>query len=223
MESFFSLDQDECGDGVFPEEESDLSICRAFIQTNGTYCTILIHSISRPGLVFVSHPSAMCTARVEPGSSGGPLVDCWGRLIGVVVAGGSDYSGMNLAIPVDTAKRVGTQIIRDGKTATPFVGITVASGCFHEARSGMLFDAVVIEKAVPESPAAKAGLVALGENPDESIKPGDIIVGVDGKRIRKEGDFHSVLDAKEPGDIIQLTITRANDRSNRVAVPLKVA
>jgi 2-alkenal reductase len=80
-------------------------------------------------------------------------VDCWGRLIGVVVADRGDSSAMNLAIPVDTTKRVVMQIIRDGKTATPFVGITVASGCIHEARSGMLFDAVAIEKVVPESPA----------------------------------------------------------------------
>lgn len=135
-------------------------------------------------------------------------------------------AGINFAIPVDTVKRVVTQIIRDGKTTTPSVGITVMDAALQEAieiQSSVMFDGAVIESVMPESLAAEAGFVGLAKSSaGDGWDLGDLIVGADGKRAQKKGDFQSVLDAKEPGDIIQLTISRADDRSKHVVIAVKV-
>jgi 2-alkenal reductase len=133
-------------------------------------------------------------------------------------------TGINFAIPVDTVKRVVTQIIRDGKTATPSVGMTVMDAALQEAlevQSSVMFDGAVIESVMPESPASEAGLKGLAKLSD-GWDLGDLIVGADGKRVQKKGDFQSVLDAKEPGDVIQLSISRADDRSKHVVIAVEV-
>jgi len=137
---------------------------------------------------------------------------------------------INFAIPVDTVTRIVTQIVRDGRTAQPFIGVTILDAELqdnleHKLSNGAnaICDRVVIMYVVPKSPAAEAGLVGLIDLSGGKHKLEDRIVGADGKRVCKKGDFYSVLDAKEPGDTIQLTVSRADDRSKHILISINVA
>jgi len=133
---------------------------------------------------------------------------------------------INFAIPVDTVTRIVTQIVRDGRTAQPFIGVTILDAEVQdslERSNGVIYDGAVIMYIVPKSPAAEAGLIGLVNLSDGNHELGDMIVGADGKRVWKKGDFYSVLDAKEPGDTIQLTVSRADDRSQHILISVNVA
>lgn len=161
-----------------------------------------------------------------PGSSGSPLLDRWGRLLGIILCQESEMPQINFAIPVDTVTRIVTQIVRDGRTAQPFIGVTILGAKFQEQlerENGVMYDGAVIMYIVPKSPAAEAGLVGLAGLSDGKHKVGHMIVGADGKRVQKKGDFYSVLDAKEPGDIIQLTVSHADDWSQHILISVNVA
>lgn len=68
-------------------------------------------------------------AAVNPGNSGGPLLDDAARLIGVntaIVSGSGAFAGISFAIPVDIVNRIAAQLIREGHVPTPGIGIAAA-------------------------------------------------------------------------------------------------
>src|SRR5437899_4011632 len=98
-------------------------------------------------------------AAVNPGNSGGPLLDSYGRLIGVTTAiystSGAN-TGIGFAIPVDTVNRVVPALIRHGKIIRPSLGVVPADD--QVARQFGVEDGALIYKVEPNSPAANAGL-----------------------------------------------------------------
>jgi S1-C subfamily serine protease len=149
-------------------------------------------------------------APINPGNSGGPLLDRDGHLIGVNTAirspsGGS--VGLGYAIPVDTVNRVVTDIIRNGRTAQPYIG---AEFVLNEkaVRSYGIAKGVVVRAVRPHSPAADAGLEA-----------GDIITKVNDQDIVGVADLQRVLNHARIGDTITFSVRR---REGEVQVPVKV-
>ena len=144
-------------------------------------------------------------AAINPGNSGGPLLDSSGRLIGVNTAiasptGGS--VGIGFAVPVDIVRRVVPQLIRTGKVERPGLGIrTVDDRITH--RMGL--EGVLVEKVLPESAAAKAGLRSLIREKDLS---GDLITAIDGQEVRNHDDLYRVLDIREIGETVKVTVMR---------------
>jgi 2-alkenal reductase len=144
-------------------------------------------------------------AAINPGNSGGPLLDSAGRVIGVntaILSPSGTSAGIGLAIPIDSVNRVVPELIRRGSVPTPGIGIVAASEA-AATRAGA--QGVVIVRTAPGSPAERAGLRGIDPR---SGKPGDIIVGVNGKPVRGLADLIQEFERVGVGKRVTLTVQR---------------
>jgi 2-alkenal reductase len=149
-------------------------------------------------------------ASINPGNSGGPLLDSAGRVIGVntaIFSPTGTNTGIGFAIPIDTVNRIVPQIISEGRVPTPGIGI-VAAGETVSAQLGV--QGVVIVRVVPGSPAEKAGLRGLNPVTGE---PGDVIVAVNGERVRRIPELTEALEEAGVGNQVEITVARNGDTS----------
>lgn len=147
-------------------------------------------------------------ASVNPGNSGGPLLDSHGRLIGMntmIVSNTKSSSGIAFAIPVDTVKSAVSQIIRYGKVIRPSIGIAPLS---DELIPSSVMPGVVVRSVQAGSPAQKAGLKGLSRKHNGTLKLGDIIVGLDGYRINNSLEYYHILEKKPVGSRVKVTYYR---------------
>lgn len=153
------------------------------------------------------HDVIQTDAAINPGNSGGPLLDSAGRLIGVNTAiyspsGGS--AGIGFAVPVGEVNRVVPQIISKGKLIRPGLGITLANRRLTEELG---LDGVMIMKVQPGSSAEKAGLRGTTQV-REGLVLGDVIVAVNGKKIRDYDTLRDELERFEVGQNVVLSLLR---------------
>jgi 2-alkenal reductase len=144
-------------------------------------------------------------AAINPGNSGGPLLDSAGRVIGVntaILSPSGTSAGIGFAIPIDAVNRVAPELIGRGYVPTPGIGIVAANEA-AATRAGV--DGVVILRTAPGSPAERAGLRGMDQ---ATGKPGDVIVGVNGKPVRRLGDFIQELERTGVGKKLTLAIKR---------------
>ena len=147
-------------------------------------------------------------AAINPGNSGGPLLDSYGRLIGVNTAIFSPSGasvGIGFAIPVDEVNRVVPQIIKHGKVIRPGLGIQVATD--RQARQ-LGVTGVLVLVVHPSGPAAKAKLRPTMIDEDGQLILGDEILEIDGKQIRSNRDLFTVLEGYNVGDMVRLKVRR---------------
>jgi serine protease DegQ len=143
-------------------------------------------------------------AAINPGNSGGALVDVAGNLVGINTAifsrsGGS--MGIGFAIPVSIIKEVMEQIIVNGSVTRGWVGIEVQDISPDVAESFNLKgnDGALIAGVLRGGPADRGG-----------IRPGDVLVGVDGKRVTDSASLLKLIAALPPGKDAPLTLVRQN-------------
>jgi len=153
------------------------------------------------------HDVIQTDAAINPGNSGGPLLDSAGRLIGVNTAiyspsGGS--AGIGFAVPVGEVNRVVPQIISKGKVIRPGLGITLANRRLTEELG---LDGVMILKVQSGSSAEKAGLRGASQV-REGLVLGDIIVAVNGKKVRDYDTLRDELERFEVGQNVVLSLLR---------------
>ena len=146
-------------------------------------------------------------AAINPGNSGGPLLDSAGRLIGVNTAiyspsGGS--AGIGFAVPVDVVNRVVPEIIRHGRVIQPGLGVSVAHDKLAQ-RFGI--EGVLVVDVAPGTAAEKSGLRGTRRAEGEVVL-GDIIVAVNGRRIRTFDHLRNEMDRFRVGDTVTLTVIR---------------
>ena len=143
-------------------------------------------------------------AAVNPGNSGGALVDAQGRVIGINssiaslgsgVGGQSGSIGLGFAIPIDEAKYVATQLADGGTVAHAWLGVMPQDG--QAAVDGAQREAAVLQEIVGGSPAAKAGL-----------KSGDAVIGVDGDRVNSATSLVGQIRERRPDAAVTLQIVR---------------
>jgi S1-C subfamily serine protease len=142
-------------------------------------------------------------AAINPGNSGGPLLDSAGRLIGVntaIFSPSGAYAGIGFAIPVDEVNRVVTQLIKHGAVRRPILGIRSPLSPDPKTKGVMFLD------VMPNGPAARAGLRPLER--DEDGIHGDIIVAIDGKPVDKVNDLLDLLENRQAGETVVVTIRR---------------
>lgn len=154
------------------------------------------------------HNVIQTDAAVNPGNSGGPLLDSHGRLIGVntaILSPSGAYSGIGFAVPVDTINRITTKLINYGKVARPGLGISLIPDHIM-SRLGM--EGVGILKVHKGSSAEAVGLRELRRLPGGQAEMGDVIIGCDGSRVKEGSDLIKILDRYEVGDEIELVIFR---------------
>ena len=143
-------------------------------------------------------------AALNPGNSGGPLLDAAGRVIGInsqiATGSGSDGNvGIGFAVPVDTAKVVIPQLESDGHVARAYLGIDGSSAPD---------DGVVVEEVQPGSPAESAG-----------VREGDVLEQVAGTYVRSMDDVAAVLAAHRPGDVVAIEV-RTGGITRKLEAPL---
>jgi S1-C subfamily serine protease len=150
-------------------------------------------------------------AAINPGNSGGPLLDSHSRLIGMntaIATKTGQSAGVGFAIPVGLIARIVPQLIEKGRVLRPEIGISKV----FETEQGLL-----IYQLVPGGPAERAGLqgpqyVSHRRGPFvvESIDrtAADLIVSVDGQKVTSADDFLGIIEAREPGAKVDLTIVR---------------
>jgi S1-C subfamily serine protease len=158
-------------------------------------------------------------AAINPGNSGGPLLDSSGRLIGVntaIASPSGGFAGVGFAIPSDTVRRLVPQLIEHGEPIRPGIGISILSD-YQSRQYG--FEGIPIVEVVRGLPADRAGLEAVKVSRGGRVR-GDVIVGVNGRRIRTRADL---LDAFEEaggvGATVELTVLNAG-RTRKVSLEM---
>ncbi len=150
-------------------------------------------------------------AAVNPGNSGGPLIDARGRIIGIntaIATRTGQNSGIGFAIPSNLVGRVVPQLITHGRVIRPEIGIQ---------RVYQTDDGLLIARMTPDGPAEQAGLRGprmvrerrgpfVLERVDRSAA--DLIVGIDGRKVESADEFLGYIEEKQIGDTVQLKISR---------------
>lgn len=150
-------------------------------------------------------------ASINPGSSGGPLLDSRGRVIGMNTAIASktgESAGVGFALPINTIARVVPQLIRNGRVVRGDLGIDQV---FQNDRG------VFVARLTPGGPAERAGLRGprvtrqrQGPFVYQSIdrSTADRLMAIDGQKIKVAGDVLDALENKQPGDQVVVTVLR---------------
>ncbi len=153
-------------------------------------------------------------APLNPGNSGGPLLDSAGRIIGMntaILSPTGANAGIGFAIPIDCINWIVPQIIRGETTPGPQLGVTTAED--HLAR-GLGLDGVLLLSVTPNTTADKAGLRGTQRNEQGKIVLGDVITAIDGQPIHTTDDFYRLLGQHKIGDTVQLTILREGKKTD---------
>ncbi|MDX2244067.1 MAG: trypsin-like peptidase domain-containing protein [Leptolyngbyaceae cyanobacterium bins.302] len=151
-------------------------------------------------------------AALNPGNSGGPLVNSRGEVIGVNTAVIYPAQGICFATSIDTAKFVAASLIKEGKVTRGYIGIAGQTVPLHR-RIVRFFNlntenGVLVVSVEPNSPAQQSGLAE-----------GDVIVGIDDKLISSIDDLHKQLTGDRVGVAIALLIIRGNEQRTITIVP----
>jgi len=147
-------------------------------------------------------------AALSPGSSGGPLFDLAGAVVGINTGIlGSMNVGLNLAIPVATLKEV-LPALRAGSVVHGWIGIVTSRLSPRGAATRDLPGGLIVTTIVEDGPAARAGL-----------RPGDVIAGLaDSRQVRLE-QFYPHIRRRPPGTVMRLEVWRHGERR---IVPVEV-
>lgn len=188
-----------------------------------TLTTGVISGLQRPIRARNGRPidaAIQTDASINPGNSGGPLLDKFGKMIGInsqILSRSGGSVGVGFAIPANTAKRVIPQLIQFGSVNRPKLGASLPSvadlvegGYSMPVEKGLL-----VYQMIPNGSAQRAGL--RGISADGTI--GDIITAIDGQKIDKLDDLYRLLDKKQIGDTIQVEIFRSGKTQN---LPVKL-
>ena len=161
-------------------------------------------------------------AAVNPGNSGGPLLDSAGRLIGIntaIYSPSGASAGISFAVPVDTVMRVVPQLIANGRYTRPALGIESDEEFNDRLKRASGIDGVFILSVEPGSAAERVGLVGV-QRTRRGILPGDVIVALNSRPVSRLGDLLARLDDFQVGQKVQLTLLRAGEERN-VSVELQ--
>ena len=138
-------------------------------------------------------------ASINPGNSGGPLFNMRGEIVGINTAIIPQGQGIGFAIPVNTAKPLIPQLVKDGEVTRGYLGVNIqtitpdlAKAMNVENREGAL-----VSDVVSNSPAEKGG-----------IERGDIIIGFDGKDVKDSHDLPAMVAATPVDEEVTVTVLR---------------
>ncbi len=149
-------------------------------------------------------------AAVNPGNSGGPLVNVYGQLIGmnVAIATGSDSegttegqsAGISFAIPLAVIESVVKQLIDHGEVRRGFLGVSLPRRSGDALRAGYNGYGVLVPGVSDGGPADLAGM-----------QSGDVITAIDGQQVTGYGVLRSLISTVQPGEKIDINIWRDGD------------
>lgn len=141
-------------------------------------------------------------AAINPGNSGGPLINLKGEVVGIntaIFSRSGGYMGIGFAIPISLARNVVDSLLKDGKVVRGWLGVGIQNlsedlaKSFNHANT----EGALIGQVQDGSPAEKAG-----------FRQGDIIVGLDGQKIRNSNQLRNLVAALVPGRKVSIDILR---------------
>lgn len=150
-------------------------------------------------------------AAINPGNSGGPLVDLFGRVIGMNTAiSAQNFIGHGFAVPIDLARRVAGDLLEHGYVRRPRIGVMVTpvSQVDAEVYNLPAIRGALITSLQAGQPGAQAGL-----------RPGDVVLAIAGRQINDAGDLTTTLALHQPGQQLDFVIWR-DGREQTVRVRL---
>lgn len=172
-------------------------------------------------------------AAINPGNSGGPLLDSQGRMIGIntiIYSNSGSSSGVGFAIPITTARRVVSDLLKYGKVNRGVINASLVQNSSRIANYAgyNIATGMIVSQVNKGSKADKAGLkggtqqVQYGSYGNARIiyLGGDIITAVDNITVSGIADFYSALEDKRPGDTVTLTISRKGE-TKKITVTLE--
>ena len=166
-------------------------------------------------------------AALNEGSSGGPLIDSSGTVVGVATAVAGDEEGarpgIGFAVPVNTVRTVVAQLLDDGRVARSTLGLRAVE---LDEQLAELFAlsvdrGLLVQSLDPDGPAERAGVragathvVVAGES---YVLGGDVLLSVDGRNVATLGEFRRALAEHRPGDSLRLVVVRDGEKRELVA------
>jgi S1-C subfamily serine protease len=153
-------------------------------------------------------------AAINPGSSGGPLLDGAGRVIGVLAQSESGSSGISYAVPVDTLKRVMPELRRTGRVERAHLGVATVELEPDLARTLGLRQSqgLVVSDVTDGSPADDAGVRGARSIERGAPRGGDVLLAIDGTPLAESTDLTSALERLSPGAEVELAVLRDGGR-----------
>jgi len=160
-------------------------------------------------------------ASINPGNSGGPLLDKYGKMIGINSQILNGSVGVGFAIPVSIARRVIPQLLQFGEVRRPKLGanlISVAS-LANQGYRLPVETGLIVRNVVPGTTAANAGLRGLAQDSTGAVALGDVITAIDGEKMTDLDDLYRYLDKKQIGDTVRIDVVR-NGKTSTLPVKL---
>ncbi len=188
----------------------------------GFQCTVTAGVVSALGRSLRSQSGRLIDnviqtdAALNPGNSGGPLVNSRGEVIGVNTAVILPAQGICFAIAISTAKYVAARLMRDGRIVRAYLGVAGMTAPVH--RRVVRFyrlaatNGVMVASVEPGSPAEKAG-----------VKPRDIIVAYGESPVESVDDLHKLLSEERIGAKAELTVIRGTEQIRLEVLPSRLA
>lgn len=145
-------------------------------------------------------------AAINPGNSGGPLVDLYGKVVGINVAVAKSSENIGFALSINSVKDIISSVVKTGKINRPYLGVRylpINKEVQEKYNLSVDYGVLVLEgpdgepASSPGSPAERSG-----------IKSGDVILSIDGKIINENENFAFIIRNKKVGSIIKLSIMR---------------
>ena len=166
------------------------------------------------GSLPVREPLIQTDTAINPGSSGGPLIDACGDIVGITTALLENAQGIGFAIPSDLAKDVMPQLVKDGRVIRPWLGVQgqpvvpILKDFFRVP----LVDGFLVEVVEPGSPADRVGLhggeLEVTIAGQSILLGGDIITAVNGMPITDSDKLAAVLESLQVGATLHLAVVR---------------
>jgi S1-C subfamily serine protease len=150
-------------------------------------------------------------AALNPGNSGGPLVNSRGEVIGVNTAVILPAQGICFAVAANTARFVASRLIRDGKVRRSQIGV--------QAQNVVLPRRLTLAHGLAETGVLVAGVEPNGPAFRSSLKEGDVIIAFDGQPVAGIDDLHRALTEERVGVRVPLTVLRRGERELVHLVP----
>jgi len=205
----------ELGDsGALRVGQRAIAIGNALGKFQNTVTTGVISGISRQlrasgglGETKLYENAIQTDAALNPGNSGGPLLNSSGQVIGINVATTMGADNISFAIPVNDLKPILEIFIKEGRIVRPYLGIQYQMVTKEISKMQSLPIGAYISRVFADSPADKAGL-----------KRGDIITKIDGVSIDPDSSIARIVAKKQAGDTIKLVVDRGGSELSLTVV-----
>lgn len=201
-----------------------LAIGNPFGRFQSTLTTGVVSAVGRTvqtGQQTFIDEAIQTDAAINQGNSGGPLLNSAGQVIGMntaIFTPTGTTAGIGFAIPINTAKRIITDLIRDGRVHRAYLGVRsielwpeLAEALELPVQQGML-----VEQVTAGSPADRAGIRGGSRTVMAGFQRiligGDVVTGIDGQEITNQLELNVILNRKRPGDTVTLTLHRGRQK-----------